>query len=213
MGGLRDGGKSISQMFTIDALCLRRARNRLLRAHDLLIRANVRTPRPPVGPAGPDGCPARQTGSAHRLPDHRGRFDEFCSSPDRRHRTRGDGPQPGPEPRPQRVPRRRPQPVAGAGRTRWSRSSATRASSSPPPTCPRFVAVAGAAAQDHHHGQGRRADRRGDRRAGAAAGRGRHRHRRRQRALRRHPPPRGRAAGEGPALRRQPASPAARRAR
>ena len=45
-----------------------------------------------------------------------------------------------------------------------------------------------------HHGEGRRAHRRGDRRVGAAARGGRHHRRLRQRPLRRHPPPRGGAA-------------------
>ena len=58
------------------------------------------------------------------------------------------------------------------------------------------------AAGDHHHGQGRPADRRGHRRTGPAAGRGRHRHRLRQRALHGHPAPGGRAARARPALRR-----------
>ena len=60
----------------------------------------------------------------------------------------------------------------------------------------------GAPAAPGHHGQRRRGHRRGDRRVRPAARARRHDHRRRQRALQGHPPPRGRAARAGPALRR-----------
>ena len=76
-----------------------------------------------------------------------------------------------------------------------------------------FVRRAGAPAPDHHHGQGRRRHRRGDRRAHPAAGARRHRGRRRQRPLRRHPAARGRAARPRACTSSAPASPAARRAR
>ena len=66
-----------------------------------------------------------------------------------------------------------------------------------------FVAEPGAPAARHHHGQGRRPHRRGDRRAGPAPRGRRHRRRRRQRPLRGHPPARGGAARARPALRRR----------
>ena len=62
--------------------------------------------------------------------------------------------------------------------------------------------VARAPARGDHHGQGRRADRRGHRGTRPADGRRRHHHRLRQRALHGHPPARGSAARAGHPLRR-----------
>ena len=62
---------------------------------------------------------------------------------------------------------------------------------------------AGAPAPAGDHGEGGRADGRGDRGVRAAAGAGRHDHRRRQRPLRRHPAPREGTARAGHPLRRR----------
>ena len=140
-------------------------------------------------------CERRSSGRGARREEHGG------TGGYRRARPCRDGREPGQERRAERLQRRRLQPPSRPHRC--ARQGARQGG----PVLPREGAqglrrVDQAATPDHHHGEGRRTRRRGDRGAAALSRQGRHRHRRRQFRIHRHQPPRSDAEGEGLPLRR-----------